>query len=187
MSSFTRNSPRNVMAYHNDASSLLGKPMWVITKPFEYHVGELGSDEVVKVPQGFLTDGSSLPKVLFKFAQPWTEKGLAVVLHDYLRQTQTTEYKGIPVPVDNDFADKVFTEALGVLGLAKYKQVIIKVSMGLWRLFRNYKQGHYPLAKEAVENAIRLNLKNTNTLSLSPTQVRDLIRDYPMLKEKHNG
>lgn len=191
MSIFTNTKPGDVLTYHVEASHLLGKPMWAVTEPFEYRVGSLESSEVVKVPKGFLTDGSSLPSSLLKLALPWAKNGLAIIVHDYLYDKQYLDTdEGRPMLVDYDFADEIFTEALSVLGVSKYKRVIVKVALLLWRMFKTYREGSHvdlPMAKSAIENSIRLNLESDRDGRLAPAQVSSLKSNYPMLKKTSRG
>lgn len=187
MSVFTKTKASDILTYHIEASELLGKPMWVVTEPFEYRIGSLDSDKMVNIHKGFLTDGSSLPKSLMQLAQPWAENGLAVIVHDYLYNYKRIQQSdGWPIAIDHSFADEIFTEALSVLGVSKHKRVIVKVGLVLWRMFNAYRTKapvELPMAKSAIEESIRLNLERGDSRALTTSQISDLKRDYPMLKK----
>lgn len=52
--------------------------------PFTYHVGELGSEEEITVPTGFVTDLASIPTVLWNLFPKLGRYNKAAVIHDYL-------------------------------------------------------------------------------------------------------
>jgi hypothetical protein len=56
---------------------------WILKDGFEYHVGHLGSDDIVSAPPGFLTDFASVPKIFWKILPPNGRYGKAAVIHDY--------------------------------------------------------------------------------------------------------
>ena len=43
----------------------IGKNLWVLLEPFEYHVGTYPSNEIISVPIGFKTDFASIPKIFW--------------------------------------------------------------------------------------------------------------------------
>lgn len=105
-----------------------GRATWeVLEPPLVYEVGELGSGQLIVVPAGFATDLASIPwpaRGLLPPDGPWAK---AAVVHDYLYRTQGW------VDVDGAFqwlydredADKVFREAMEVVGVPPLKRDII--------------------------------------------------------------
>lgn len=92
---------------------------WKTERSFKYYVGEEGGDEEIIVPEGFLTDFYSVP-FPFRAILPKSQKGnQASVLHDYLYSV-----KGVTVhkTYTRKEADKIFLEAMGVLGVPKWKR-----------------------------------------------------------------
>ena len=60
---------------------------WTVLDGFEYHVGHLGSGEVLSVPAGFRTDFQSIPKaVRWAFGHPVDEYAASGLEHDWLYQ-----------------------------------------------------------------------------------------------------
>lgn len=85
--------------------------LFTLSESFVYYVGCLNSNEVIKVPIGFVTDFASIPKC-FQWLFPQIGKyGKAAVLHDYLYD------KGIGT---KERADYIFYEAMGVLKVPNY-------------------------------------------------------------------
>lgn len=86
------------------------------------------------VPIGFITDGASIPKIFWSLVgSPFT--GLyrrAALIHDYLYFTQTTK---------RSYADKVFLEAMKVLGVSWWKRRLmwVAVRVGGWRPWNKHR------------------------------------------------
>ena len=60
---------------------------WKLLDAFEYHVGQLGSGEVISIPAGFKTDFQSIPRVLWSlFGHPVDEDAACGLGHDWLYQ-----------------------------------------------------------------------------------------------------
>lgn len=106
MSSFT--TPADLRMLENYKFELL--------EAFEYHVGAYPSDEVIRVPAGFVTDLASVPRALWAVLPPHGKYAKAAIIHDYL-------YTKGEVPRLE--ADRVFSEAMEVLGVPKWKRKLM--------------------------------------------------------------
>ena len=85
--------------------------------PFSYEIGELGSGYVITVPKGFVTDGASIPGVLWGMGfSPWGEYGKSAVLHDWLYAQQ--KYTRLE-------ADNLFLESMEALKVNEFKSFIM--------------------------------------------------------------
>lgn len=97
---------------------------WSVLESFVYYIGEKGSRDFVEVPPGFVTDFASIPRILWTILPPWGKYGKAAVVHDYLytahSRKQVTETDKIDVPVTRSEADRIFLEAMEVLGVNKF-------------------------------------------------------------------
>ncbi len=108
MSSFTK---------HPDLKALLDGINWEVREPFEYRVGSEDSNEVIRIPKGFITDGASIPKIFWSIiGGPWGKYGYAAVVHDYLYHTKKYTRKK---------SDQIFLEAMKVLGVSWWKRRIM--------------------------------------------------------------
>ena len=94
----------------------ISKRMWEVARAFEYHVGSEESAEIVSVPQGFQTDFASVPRIFWIIIPPDGEYTQAAVVHDYLYHTKK---------YDREICDKIFIEAMGVLGVSLWKRKIM--------------------------------------------------------------
>ena len=82
--------------------------MYELVEAFEYHIGAFPSDMIIRVPSGFLTDLTSIPKCLQRWLPVDGEYAKAAVLHDYLY---------VNAIGNKLLADVVFLEAMSVLGV----------------------------------------------------------------------
>ena len=91
---------------------------WQLTQPFVYHSELLNRD--IEVPTGYVTDLASVPR-LFRFIVPVAnaKNRRAAVVHDYL----CTNPEGLVK--DQKQADQVFKEALGVVGVGRFRSAAL--------------------------------------------------------------
>lgn len=89
---------------------------WSVQEKFEYHVGQLGSGIVIRVPKGFKTDLASIPRIVWPILPPHGYYGKAAVIHDYC-YVHSIESKR--------WADDVLLEAMSVLGIPSWKKIVI--------------------------------------------------------------
>lgn len=95
---------------------MLGDFKWELLAPFEYHVGDLPSIDVIQVPAGFVTDLASVPRMFWVILPPHGQYAKAAILHDYLYANAIGSKL---------YADEVFYEAMEVLGVARWRQVVM--------------------------------------------------------------
>lgn len=91
-----------------------------LVKPLTYEVGEIGSGELIVVPDTFVTDLASVPRLfwtLFPADGKWEK---AAVIHDYLCAT-----KGLNGRYTSKRVHQIFLEAMTVLGVSKTDRLCI--------------------------------------------------------------
>lgn len=89
---------------------------WVVWEVFTYHVGKYPSKNIIKVPRKFRTDFASVPRIFWPLVSPHGKQGKAAVIHDYLYSIGYANRK---------VSDKIFLEAMEVLGVSKWKRTIM--------------------------------------------------------------
>lgn len=89
---------------------------WQLNSPLVYEVDALGSGKVITVPAGFLTDGASVPRVLWAILPAWGRYSRAAVVHDHLCELIK---RGRPHPLSPTFAEaaRIFRQAMKVCGV----------------------------------------------------------------------
>lgn len=90
-----------------------------LTKPFGFHSEVLGCD--FWVPEGFVSDGESIPSALHSVVHPFGLSRRAAVLHDALYKHAGYFVASLFFPVTRATADAVYREAVLVKGLASWR------------------------------------------------------------------
>lgn len=106
---------------------------WKLEEPFEYHIGHENSGEIVYVPEGFITDFASIPKIFYSLVGgPTGRYTRAAVVHDYLYVRGTYSRKR---------TDEIFYEAMTILKVSYWKRKAMYFAVRLggrtpWRRYR---------------------------------------------------
>ena len=108
--------------------------------PFTYYIDKLGGGLKVDIPPGFRTDFASVPK-LFRFVVPPIGRhGKAAVVHDYLceyKHAWQVDDQGnwAYYAISRKEADRIFREAMNVLGVGKVKRNVMFWGVRLYSIF----------------------------------------------------
>jgi hypothetical protein len=102
---------------------MLDNYQWQLLTAFEYHVGAYPSGEVIRVPAGSVTDLASVPRWLWAVFPPHGRYAKAAIVHDYLYE------RGIG---SKRRADLIFLEAMAVLGVPRWRRVVMYVAVCLF-------------------------------------------------------
>lgn len=81
---------------------------WVLREPFSYDIGAKGSGNTITVPERFITDFASVPRLLWAVLPPWGKYGNAAVVHDFGYWEHSRSRKE---------TDQVFLEGMEALGV----------------------------------------------------------------------
>jgi hypothetical protein len=89
---------------------------WQIDEPLIYELGAPGSGRLINVHPGFVTDGASVPWLLWAILPTWGKYGRAAVVHDFLCYLQ---HQGRPHPeaITRRQADAIFLDAMTATGV----------------------------------------------------------------------
>lgn len=106
---------------------------WVLEAEFEYYTDILGERVYIKVPAGFETDFASIPKIFHSFIEDRDKYNKASVVHDWLYNSKI---------YDRKTADRIFLEAMLVLGINKVKAYFFYYTVRLfgWIFWRRRKR-----------------------------------------------
>lgn len=174
MSNFTRYDAALSMQYHKQASELLGRDHWIVTEPFVYYLDSLDSNLYVTVPTGFLTDGASVPRILWSVVPPWGGYGQSAVLHDYLCEFALITNGHIRLPIDRKRCDEIFIQSLDVLGVSKYKQCLLSSGVSIYRNAMRPPSPNVNILKCEIEHVISVNYARIGTFQLTESQYNAL-------------
>lgn len=104
----------------NARVEVIGRNLFRLIEPLEYHVGSWPSKEIIIAPEGFITDFASVPRIFWPIISPIDTHANAAVIHDFMYQT--------------NYASKarcewIFDEALGVLDVPEWKRICLVKSV----------------------------------------------------------
>lgn len=141
MSTFTRFSEIQQLRFNKELSLKYKKDLWSLIPGFRYYVGFENSNEYVDVPTGFITDGATIPRVLWWLLPPIGEYSQATTLHDYLCRVYSVTVIANGVEVEKTITrkqiDKILDESLGVLEVTPWKRKAIMAGVNLYRILFN--------------------------------------------------
>ena len=146
MQSFT--APLDIR-YDAEASKILGADHWRVITPFRYYLGDKYSEQWVTVPAGYLTDGASVPQLLWNLIPPWGSYGQAAVVHDLLCEYLAIVVAGELVTITRERCDEIFCESMVVLGVPGWKRWAIYQGVNAYRMLaRIEKPSTIPLKRK---------------------------------------
>lgn len=112
---------------------------FIVYEQFSYYVGNEENNELITIPKGFETDGASIPRIFTPFVgNPMDEFLSASVVHDFLYSKQGVLTDAVYTRKE---CDDIFREAMGILGVSKWKRNIMyrAVRLGGWKPWGGYK------------------------------------------------
>jgi hypothetical protein len=104
---------------------------WRLNVPLVY---EIDTGRLIEVPQGFVTDGASVPRVFWSVLPPWGRYSRAAVLHDLLCALLD---KGTPhdeAPTRRD-ADAIFFDAMAASGVNVVTRWVLWIGVRIGSVF----------------------------------------------------
>lgn len=115
-----------------DFGTEYGRYAWTLS-PIFWHSGDL----LVVIPAQTITDGASVPRLLWWFLPPWGDEAtLPAVLHDYLCEQLD---KGVPVPGCETRAkcDWQFYLGLKARGVPAWRALIVWLGVRVNSIIQN--------------------------------------------------
>ncbi len=100
-----------------------------------YEIGELGSGKIIVVPEGFVSDGASIPAPINLIMPRWGRWRRAGVLHDYLYHLLRQGCPHREAPDRRTSDDEIFYEALQVAGVRR------PIRWAMWQPVRAFGHG----------------------------------------------
>jgi hypothetical protein len=89
---------------------------WRLETPLRFEIGSLGSGLVVEAPPGMVTDGASVPRLLWSVLPAWGRYSRAAVIHDRLCDLINAGTPHVLAPTRR-IADRIFLDAMKVSGV----------------------------------------------------------------------
>lgn len=123
------------ITYDADASRALGKDYWRILNGFKFYMGDPTDEKLIYVPAGYLTDGTTVPRLFWALLPPWGVYGQAAVVHDILCERLSVTVHGIDASITRAQADKAFKEAMISLNVPRWKRNVMYIAVRIYAKF----------------------------------------------------
>ena len=132
----------------SDCTERLGNRLWVLTQPFIFSV----DDEVFVVPRGFVTDGASVPRVMYPICSPVSGPfGQGAIAHDF--------YYSIDGPDIGRFrADQVLYSMGRLRGAWISEAQLVKSGVNLFG-WMSYKTGRDKMTEKSCYDFVQARLR----------------------------
>lgn len=137
--SITEFSTQLGVDYDVYASRKLKQDVYRLTDGFKFYSGNKTSGVWVIADKGYLTTGAFLPKWARRWLMPKCAQGTAAIVHSLLTETGNTTAilkQGIPIPLSHAEANRLFDEAMRVVGVFYVKRKILFLAAEWYRLIR---------------------------------------------------
>lgn len=155
MSQFTNFDPTTLLPAPF-VTPYLKSPHSVVTKGFEYYIGEKSDNNYIFVPSGYLTDGATAPKWVRRWLPAWGKYGGAAVVHDYLCEYLEMRSQGQKVSITRARSDYIFYEAMKVLKVPFAKRAAMYLAVRLYSIYVARDQATPWFTKRTLEREIEV-------------------------------
>ena len=142
------------LIYSNKATEDLGVDYWVVNKEFTC-VLDTTKDQYVIIPQGFLTDGASVPRMFWSFFPSWGKYGQAATVHDFLCEYLIISDNGRVRSITRKECDQFFLKLMIEMNVPKMKRLLMYWGVSLFRIFGRVKNPSITIKKVAMEDILR--------------------------------
>lgn len=105
--------------------------LWRLNEPLLYEVGALGSGRLIEVPAGFVTDGATVPRLLWSLLPAWGTYSRAAAVHDYLCKSLPHRHAATRLA-----ADRIFLDAMKVCGTGRLVRWIMYLAVRSFAIAR---------------------------------------------------
>ena len=95
---------------------------WRLVEPFEFWLTDT-PDDVIYVPEGYVTDLASVPRLLWALFPPHGRYAKAAIIHDWLYDNALRTKAE---------ADRIFLDAMTVLGVPRWRRRLMYLAVRLF-------------------------------------------------------
>lgn len=130
-----------------------GYRLWKLHEELVYEIGRKGSGKHIHIPEGFISDGPTIPRFLWAIFPVWGQWGRAGVLHDYAC-ARIAIGKPLPQVTTRRAADGLFFEAMKALNVGRFARTMLYIGVRLGSLFNvrpNSVEYNYALFAKEVQ------------------------------------
>ena len=150
------------LIYSAKATEDLGVDYWVVNKQFTCTLDAV-KEQYVIIPQGFLTDGASVPRVFWTFFPSWGAYGQAATVHDFLCEYLIISDNGKIRNITRKECDEYFLKLMTELQVGKISRTLMYWGVSMFRKFGRVKKPSITARKVDLENLLIENYNKTGT------------------------
>lgn len=103
---------------------------WQIVTPFFFYFDENNKEEGVTVPEGFITDFASIPRIFWSILAPTGLYTKAAVVHDFLYSKENKS------DFERKFCDRMFLEGMRALNVGRITRYTMYLGVRCFGFFR---------------------------------------------------
>ena len=166
MSEFTNFDPIETLIPIPYTTEVLGRDHWLVTRGFEFYIGDKKDNCYIYIPTGFLTDGATVPPVFQHLVPTWGQYGAATIVHDYLCENLSIRHNGAETSITRARSDYIFLEAMKVLGVPLWRRLPMYLAVRAYSLLVKKDKATPWEEKRALETMLRLNYEKYGNYNL---------------------
>lgn len=140
-----------------------GRSLWALQRPMSYYSGPAREEEII-VPAGFVTDLTSIPRLVWTFYPPDGPWVKATIVHDFLYDTQGdgrwNDTVGVTraTPYSRKESDAILLEGMIERNIGRWERLVIWLAVTIgggrgWDRAGVVRAGREKLGKAAVKKA----------------------------------
>lgn len=146
--SYIRFDPKTRVSISQKHTEETGVRTWIVSGGLSYYIGDRKAENWVYVPNGYRVTGANVPKLFKDWIRPCDKYGQAVIIHNFLSQTAKVRMAGEKQAMTRRLSNKVFLEAMKVIGVPWYKRTILFLA-ACWK-----DNGNKPPATASLETIL---------------------------------
>lgn len=148
------------ITYSQNATAILGKDYWYLPNDIRYEI-VIGDDTYnILIERGFLTDGATVPRILWSLFPLWTNYTAAVILHDYMCNYGIVMKNGSYTTLNRSNVDKIFLKVMQFHKVSRIKYWIMYAAVRLHAITTGRYRPFIGRTKALMEQHIKGDIDN---------------------------
>lgn len=154
------------IVYSPSVSKMFGRNYWYLGEDVQYTINNDRDTYEFLIERGYLTDGATVPRLLWSIVPLWDECALAVVAHDFLCNYGWVVKNGKLTKLERAEIDKLFLHLLDFSNVAKFKYWMMYIAVRVFATTSGHKDPSISRRKEDAQTSIRhyIDLQNNSNL-----------------------
>lgn len=146
------------LVFNPEATEVMGKNHWHLDEDIDVNITWGAKEISFKILRGFLTDGTSVTRLLHALIPVWDNNTDGVVIHDWLCNFPIVLINGKETTLSRSEIDLLFLEVMKFNGLSKIRRTLMYVGIRAYVLLGLKKNSKELATKIALEEKIRFKI-----------------------------